>query len=129
MQENVQRLYGGKTTKYKLGSICPVDDYFLLALTHFDEDNRAYLTIEDYISCLMHMWNELDVYYAQQPIYMPLLGGGITRFNGANVELQDLLKYIIITFKASRVTFKSGLNIVLYDGDKEKINLHDIKVD
>lgn len=127
--ENVQRLYGGKTTQYKLGSVCPVDDYLLLAFTRFDKNNKAYLTVEDYITCLMHMWSELDTYYAQQPIYIPLLGGGITRFNGATVEPQDLLKYIIITFKASRITFKGGLNIVLYEGDKDKINLHDIHED
>ena len=83
VKENVPRPYGGKSIKYQLGCICPYGEYFLLALSHFDDDNKAYISVEDYISCLMHMWKELDTYYAGRPIVLPLLGSGITRFNTA----------------------------------------------
>lgn len=131
VERDVSRLYGGKTIRYKLGSICPVEDYFLLALSRFDEDNRATISIEDYISCLMHMWNELDRYYAGKPISMPLLGSGITRFNNADLSPQELLKYIIMTFKASKVKFNntSSLTIVLNEKIKDEINLYDIQED
>lgn len=129
IEENVHRPYGGKTTKYKLGTICPLDDYFLLALTHFDEDNKAYISVEDYISCLMHMWNELDRYYAGRPIAITLLGSGITRFNNCDISPQELLKYIIITFKASKIKFNnaSSLTIILDDKIRDEINLYDIQ--
>lgn len=131
VEANVNRAYGGKTTKYRLGSICPVDDFFLLAFTHFDDDNRAFISLEDYISCLMHMWSELDVVYAGKPIVFPLLGNGITRFNNAEVKPQDLLKYIIMTFKISKVRFgnTSSLTIVLTNNIRNEINLYSIQED
>lgn len=131
VQKNVSRPYGGKTTKYQLGSICPFNEYFLLALTHFDDQNKAYISVEDYISCLMHMWNELDRYYAGRPISITLLGSGITRFNNAAVCPQELLKYIVMSFKASKVKFNntSSLTIVLSEKVREEINLYDIQED
>lgn len=131
IEENVNRLYGGKTTRYRLGSICPVDDYFLLAFSHFDEDNKAYISVQEYISCLMRMWDELDKYYAGRPISVTLLGGGITRFNSNEIAPQDLLKYIVMTFKASKVKFNntSSLSIVLDKHVRDEINLYDIQED
>lgn len=131
VSSNVQRKNGGKSIRYQLGTICPVNDYFLLALTHFDDDNRAYLSVEDYISCLMHMWNELDIYYAGRPISLTLLGNGITRFNNSDVTAQELLKYILLTFKASKVKFnnKSSLTIVLDEHVRDEINLYEIEED
>lgn len=131
LKKNVSRKYGGKTTLYTLGTICPVDDYFLLALTHFDEDNKAYLSLEDYIPCLLHMWDELDIYYAGKPIAITLLGSGITRFNNSEITPQELLKYIVLTFKASKVKFNntSSLTIVLSERVRDEINLYDIEED
>lgn len=124
--KNVVRHYCGKTTKYKLGTICPCDDYFLLAFSHFDDDNRAYVSFEDYISCLMNMWNEIDKYYNGKPIFITLLGSGITRVNNNKVELQELLKIILFTFKVSMIKLTSSLNIVLDKQIKDKLNLYDI---
>ncbi|MBQ5516071.1 MAG: hypothetical protein IIT88_03180 [Acetobacter sp.] len=127
VQKNVDRKQGGKTTKYKLGSICRVhDDYFLLALTHFDNDNKAYLSFEDYISCLMRMWNELNKYYAGKPISITLLGSGITRFNGNVFSHQDILEFIIMTYKVSKIKLTSTLTIVIYPYDLNNIQLYDI---
>lgn len=131
VKENVPRPYGGKSIKYQLGCICPYDEYFLLALSHFDDDNKAYISVEDYISCLMRMWNELDTYYAGKPIVLPLLGSGITRFNNSDITPQELLKYIIMTFKASKVKFNNtaSLIIILNDKVRDEINLFDIQED
>ena len=131
ISENVQRKLGGKTTKYQLGCVCPYNDYFLLAFSHFDDNNKAYISVEDYISCLMHMWNELDIYYAGRPVVIPLLGSGITRFNNSEVTSQELLKYIVMTFKASKVKFNntSSLTIILNEKIRDEINLYDIQED
>ena len=131
IEENVHRPYGGKATKYKLGSICPIDEYFLLAFTHFDDENKAYISVEDYISCLMHMWNELDRYYAGRAISITLLGSGITRFNNTEIRPQELIKYIVMTYKSSKVKYNntSSLTIVLSEKVREEINLYDIRED
>lgn len=128
VQRNVSRKQGGKQIKYRLGTICPVNDYFLLAFTHFDENDRAYLSLEDYVSCLMHMWTELDCFYAGKPINITLLGSGITRFNNGVVSEQELLHLIVRTFEISKIRFgnTSSITIILDEKVKEKINLYNI---
>ncbi|MHA6252748.1 macro domain-containing protein [Oceanobacillus sp. CAU 1775] len=33
------------------------------SFSRFDENNRAYLSMQDYISCLLKFWNEIDIIY------------------------------------------------------------------
>lgn len=127
--ENAARS-AGKKTKYKLGTICVVNDYLLTALTHFDVDNRAYLEINDYINCLLNFWNEVDRVYAGKTVALPVLGSGITRFKGYdNISDQELLELIIWTFKVSRIkfTYPSKVKIVVYKNKSDKINLLKLK--
>ena len=88
--------------------------------------DRAYISFEDYISCLMNMWNEIDKYYNGELLSITLLGSGITRVNSNKIAPQELLKHILFTFKSSMVTFHSSLNIVLDERIKDEINLYDI---
>lgn len=120
----------GKKIRYKLGTICNVDDYLLTALTRFDADNKAYLEINEYINCLLNFWNEVDRIYAGRTIALPVLGSGITRFKGYdNITDQELLELIIWTFKVSRIkfTYPSKVKIVVYDDKSNKINLLELK--
>lgn len=120
----------GKQIKYKLGTICSVDDYLLTALTRFDADNRANLEINEYINCLLNFWNEVDRVYAGKTIALPVLGSGITRFKGYdNITDQELLELIIWTFKVSRIkfTYPSKVKIVVFDDKSSKINLLELK--
>jgi len=120
----------GKKTQYKLGTICVVNDYLLTALSHFDENNKAYLEINDYINCLLNFWNEVDRVYAGRTVALPILGSGITRFRGyENITDQELLELIIWTFKVSRIkfTYPSKVKIVVYDKKSERINLLRLK--
>jgi len=127
--ENVARSTG-KKTKYKLGTICVVNDYLLTALTRFETDNRAFLEINDYINCLLNFWNEVDRVYAGKTVALPVLGSGITRFKGCdNISDQELLEHIIWTFKVSRIkfTYPSKVKIVVYKSKSEKTNLVKLK--
>ncbi|ALS25374.1 macro domain-containing protein [Paenibacillus naphthalenovorans] len=120
----------GKKIKYKLGTICVVNDYLITALTHFDDNNKAYLEINDYINCLLNFWNEVDRVYAGRTVALPVLGSGITRFKGyENISDQELLELIIWTFKVSRIkfTYPSKVKIVVYKNKCEKIDLLALK--
>ncbi len=120
----------GKSAKYKLGTICVVNDYLLTALSRFDKDNRAYLEMIDYISCLLNFWNEVDRVYAGRSIALPILGSGITRFKGyENISDQELLELIIWTFKVSRIkfTYPSKVKIIAFERKSERINLLSLK--
>lgn len=120
----------GKKWKYRLGTICPNNDYFLLAFSHFDENNCASLTLQQYTACLMKMWSEIDILYGGNTVSIPLLGSGITRFRD-HIEMtdQELLEIIIWTLKISKVkfTYPSTMNIVLPVGKRDKINIYKLK--
>jgi hypothetical protein len=120
----------GKKTKYKLGTVCMAKEYLLIALSRFDANNKAFLEISDYVSCLLTFWNEVDRVYAGRTLALPVLGSGITRFrNYENISDQELLELIIWTFKLSRIkfTYPSKVKIVVWEKKSEKINLQKLK--
>lgn len=109
---------------YPLGRIITYQDYLLLAFSHF-ENNQAKLSHNDYEICLRAMWNEISRVYANKPVAIPLLGGGITRITDKN-EFQ-LLCCILCTLKTSNAQIYQPITIVLTRESIDKINLYDIK--
>lgn len=119
----------GKQKKYKLGTIYKYNDFLLFAFTKFDNNNRAYLSITDYIECMVNFWNELDIVYNGMSISIPLIGSGITRFKECIISEQELLDLLIFTFKISRIKIKypSKINIIISENMKDKINFYKLK--
>ncbi len=127
--EDVNRVLGKKII-YKLGTIIPINDYLLVAFSHFDKANKAYLEINDYIGCLLNFWNEVDRIYSGRTVALPILGSGITRFKGyENISDQELLELIIWTFKVSRIkfTYPAKVKIIVFEKKSERINLLKLK--
>lgn len=112
----------GKNTKYQLGSIHKhSEDVFLTALTHFDEKNRAYLSIQDYIKFLVNFWDEIDELYAGRTVVITLFGSGITRLDHNRYTATQILDTILWTFKLRRIKFKKPTRLViLLDKDTNK---------
>lgn len=128
-EENTSRRRG-KKVKYKLGSTVEVEGYLLTAFSKFDNNNRAYLYMNDYINCLMNFWNEIDRIYAGRSVSIPLLGSGITRFKEyETISHQELLELLIWSFKVSRVKFNypSKVTIIIHESQKDKINFYRLK--
>lgn len=119
----------GKKIKYRLGSIFVHNEYLLTAFTHFDQDNRAYLNIQDYVNFLLEFWNELDILYAGRTVVIPLLGSGITRFKETTISDQELLELLLWSFKTSRIQFRypAKIKIILSKSKKDKISLFKLK--
>ncbi|HDX9614770.1 TPA: hypothetical protein ROY01_006002 [Bacillus toyonensis] len=119
----------GNKKQYKLGTIFKHHDYLLTAFSKFDEDNRAYLSMNDYINCLMNFWNEIDIIQNGQTVTIPVLGSGITRFKDYPVTEQELLELLLWTFKISRVRFPypAHISVVIQDKKKDKINFYKLK--
>jgi hypothetical protein len=120
----------GKKKKYSLGTIFQNNEYLLTAFTKFDDDNRAYLTMQDFINFLLNFWNEIDILYAGKSVSIPLLGTGITRFKeNNNVSDQELLELLIWSFKISRIkfTYPSQVTIIVHESKKDKINFYSLK--
>ena len=87
--------------KYKSGQIIKFDNYFLLAFANLDNDGRAFMTKEDYLSCLLELWKEINKNYAQNNVCIPLLGLGTTKLVDWNPTQQELLDTIICSYKLS----------------------------
>lgn len=113
---------------YPLGRIIKYNDFLLLAFSHFDEQNRAYIGIGEYEQLLIRMWSEIRRVYAAKPVIIPLLGGGITTIDGINNKnYTDFLKCILCTLRSSKFQFNQGITIILTQDAIEKIDMNVIK--
>ena len=121
----------GKKIKYELGSIVEYKDYLLTSLTKFDDDNRANLSLRDFLLFLINFWNNLDKIYANRSICISLFGSSsITRFKDTNdITDQDLIEIILWSFKVSKIKFKypTTITLVLTKDLLKRINLYEMK--
>ena len=120
----------GKPNRYRLGTIFKHKDFLLTAFSRFDEHNRAFLYMNDYVNFLLNFWNEVDIVYNGRSISIPLLGSGLTRFKEYDsISDQELLELIVWSFKISRIkfTYPSKVSIVIHQSKKDKINFYKLK--
>ena len=112
---------------YPLGRIITYKDYMLLAFTHF-ENNEAHLTQKDYEDCLRVMWVEICRTYANKPIFIPLLGSSITRFDGTPIKSNiNLLRCMLCTLRTSGVNINQAITILLTEETIQDINIYEMK--
>lgn len=121
----------GKTIRYKLGSIFLYNqEYLLTAFSRFDDQNKAYLTMSEYLEFLLFFWSEIDRVYAGRTVAIPLFGSGITRFRGYDmISDQELLEILIWSFKISRIkfTYPAQVTILIHPDKKDHINFYNLK--
>lgn len=119
----------GKHNKYQLGTCFCYDGFIFVAFTKFDEDNKAYLDLPNYMYCLSNMWDEINRVYGGNSIAMPLVGSGITRINSsASITKQDQLEMLINSLKFSNIKFShdAHITIVLPENLKDELSLYEI---
>jgi len=129
LESNAERAIG-KTLRYQIGTICVYKDFLLAAFTKFDADNKAVLTMPEYLEFLINFWDKVNNVYGQQSVATPIFGSGITRIKGhKTISDEDLLKIMLWTFRISEMRFKypAKLTIVIHKDKIDKINLLDIK--
>lgn len=120
----------GKKLHYQIGSICLYKEFLLTAFTKFDDENKAVLTMPEYLEFLINFWDKVNKVYAQKSVSTPVFGSGITRIKGhKTITDEDLLKIMLWTFRISEMRFKypAKLTIVIHKDKIDKINLLDIK--
>jgi len=112
---------------YPLGRVITYNDFMLVAFTHFD-NNEAHLTQKDYEDCLRVMWTEICRTYANKPVFIPLLGSGITRFDGTpHKSNSDLLKCMLCTLRTSGANINQPITILLTEEAIQNINIYEMK--
>ena len=120
----------GKKIRYQIGTICVYKEFLLAAFTKFDIDNKAVITMPEYLEFLINFWDKVNNVYAQKSVSTPVFGSGIARIKGhKTISDEDLLKIMLWTFRISETRFKypAKLTIVIHKDKIDKINLLDIK--
>lgn len=119
----------GYNVKYPLGTCAIVQKdnthYVLMALTHFDDKDHAYVELSEFgrsISSLSHKLGEIA---DTKPVYMPLMGMGLSRLNQ---PAQFILKYTLDTIAAiNGLSIPGGVNVIVYEPLMKTINLNEIE--
>ena len=113
---------------FPLGRIIAYENFLLLAFSHFNEKNEAYIGIGEYEKLLICMWSEIRRTYAARPIVIPLLGGGLTTIEGIQEKnYTEFLKCILCTFRNSKFQPQEGITIILTQDVIENIDMNLIK--
>lgn len=114
-----------KSRKYDLGTCINLQEgentYVLVALTQFDGDNHAFLDRKDYAIVIDKLMSHLQTMHIEGPIYMPLMGTGLSRLGRSP---QRILHFLIdaIDFKYSDYTFPNGMFIEIYNINQVNLN-------
>lgn len=118
----------GNTKQYPLGTCVPIIKgqvtYVLLALTHFDENDIAYVELSEFGRCISSLCKFLGEKAGNNPVYLPLMGMGLSRLNQ---PAQFILKYTLDTIIGIKgLSIPGGLNIVVYPPIAKTLNLNEI---
>ena len=98
-------------TRYPSGTIIPNGDDLLLAFAKLDERGKGrFFSRDEYLECLDLLWRELENYYGEKDVCIPILGSGTTSFDGgsgASISQQDLLNMMIWSYQLSSHKIKA----------------------
>lgn len=110
--------------RYDSGKLVPHGDYLLMAFAKLDKNGLGILSRNEFIDCLSTLWNEIDRYYGQKDVCIPVLGSGVTRMDGISLTQQELLDIIIGSYKLSprKIRPPSQLHIVCKKRDGFSLN-------
>lgn len=95
-----------KQIKYESGLVIPYNHFLLMAFAKLDEKGLARMSLEQYLKSLWILWKELDTYYGQEDVFIPILGSGVTRFTDRSLTQQELLDIIIESYKLTPYKIK-----------------------
>lgn len=99
-----------KKERYESGKLVPNGEYLLMAFAKLDEDGSGkFFSREEFLNCLSMLWKEINKYYGQSNVCIPILGSGITRMEGsagASLTQQELLDMIIWSYRLSPYKIK-----------------------
>ena len=97
--------------RYDSGTIVPNGDDLLMAFAKLDEKGKGrFFSRDEYLDCLELLWKELENYYGERDVCVPILGAGTTCIDGgsgASISQQDLLNMMIWSYKLSSHKIKT----------------------
>lgn len=125
---DVSRFMANKKGIFPLGRLIAFEDFLMMAFTHFNDQNVAYIKASEYEQVLLNMWEDMRRVYAGREINIPLIGSGITTLVGKSVkDYTNLLKCILCTLDRSNFQPVRGVKIVLTKDAIKQIDMNRIK--
>lgn len=123
-QQRYQRDHA-KRVPYPIGTCIDIVHngitFVLFVLTHFNEQDVAYLERKDFGRAIDMLMVHLHDISNDRPVYMPVIGTGMSKMQRSH---QRVITYFLDYMDfANTASLPAGLNIVVYDGDKDKVNL------
>ena len=98
---------------YESGVLIPYNKYLLMAFSKLNENGLAEMTYKEYVKSLFKLWEEIDKYYGDDDVCIPIIGSGRTRIGDKKYTKQDLVEIIIMTYKLSRHKLKSSNKLII----------------
>ncbi len=101
--------------RYDSGKVVPNGEYLLMAFAKLDEKGLgSFFTLDEFLECLSTLWREINTYYAQRDVCIPILGSGLTRIKNSSLTQQELLDIMIESYKLSpyKIKLPNKLHIV-----------------
>lgn len=115
-----------KKTRYESGKLVPNGNYLLMAFAKLDEKGLGELTRDEFLDGLSTLWREIDTYYGQENVCIPILGSGITRMKGESLTQQQLLDIIIASYRLSPRKIKAPYQLYIVCQKQENFSLNKI---
>ena len=108
------------------GSVLPVEGskgltYYLLALSEFDENLNAQCSKENFVSCIQSLISFYDRNGQGNPIYLPLMGTGLSR---VNLSQEESLSIIVNMLKLNRDKIHGEVSVVVFSKEKSLVSIH-----
>ncbi|MDO5444661.1 MAG: DUF6430 domain-containing protein [Eubacteriales bacterium] len=114
-------------TRYESGKLVPNGDYLLMSFAKLDESGLGRMSRDEYIESLSVLWQEIDKYYGQRNICIPILGSGVTRIDGVSMTQQELLDMMIWSYKLSNHKIKNPYSLIIVCKKQEGFSLNRIE--
>lgn len=110
--------------RYDTGKLVPNGDDLLMAFAKLDKEGSGRLSRDEFIDGLSMLWKEIDKFYGQKDVCIPVLGSGVTRMDGASLTQQELLDIIIASYRLSahKMKYPCELHIVCKKRDDFSLN-------
>lgn len=115
----------GKKEIYELGTVAMVkadngNIFCLLAMSDYDENNNAYVSIENLEGVIKSLINFYDQQGQGNKLVVPLMGTNLSR---AGLTHEDSLRVIASMFQLYGDKVHGDVSIIIYKGDKDKVSL------
>jgi len=104
--------------------------YMLLSFARFDaREKREHLSWSQYEECLKKMWCEISRTYIDKPVFLPLIGNGITRFTDRSEKPkpEELLHCILYTLCTSDIQLNKPITILLKKDLMQKMDIYNFR--